>query len=93
MNSRIPVTVITGFLGAGKTTLLNRILQGAAGKRYAVIVNEFGELGIDGSLVVGAEEEVHELNNGCVCCRVRGDLIRVMSGLIRRPGRSVQVWY
>lgn len=87
MNERIPVTVITGFLGAGKTTLLNRILHGTSGKRYAVIVNEFGELGIDGSLVVGAEEEVHELNNGCVCCRVRGDLIRVMSGLIRRPGR------
>ncbi len=82
----IPVTVLTGFLGAGKTTLLNRLLRGAAGKRYAVIVNEYGELGIDGALVVGAEEEVYELNNGCVCCKLRGDLIRVVSNLIRRPG-------
>ncbi len=83
----IPVTVLTGFLGAGKTTLLNRLLRGAAGRRYAVIVNEYGELGIDGSLVVGAEEEVYELNNGCVCCKLRGDLIRVASNLVRRPGR------
>lgn len=82
----IPVTVLTGFLGAGKTTLLNRLLRGAAGKRYAVIVNEYGELGIDGSLVVGAEEEVYELNNGCVCCKLRGDLVRVVSSLVRRPG-------
>ncbi len=82
----IPVTVLTGFLGAGKTTLLNRLLRGAAGKRYAVIVNEYGELGIDGALVVGAEEEVYELNNGCVCCKLRGDLIRVVSSLLRRPG-------
>ncbi|HUG22873.1 CobW family GTP-binding protein [Piscinibacter sp.] len=84
--SRIPVTVLTGFLGAGKTTLLNRLLRDAGGRRYAVIVNEYGELGIDGSLVVGAEEEVYELNNGCVCCKLRGDLIRIASALVRRPG-------
>ena len=84
--ARIPVTVLTGFLGAGKTTLLNRLLRDAAGRRYAVIVNEYGEIGIDGSLVIGAEEEVYELNNGCVCCKLRGDLVRVASNLVRRPG-------
>lgn len=83
----IPVTVLTGFLGAGKTTLLNRLLRDTNGKRYAVIVNEYGELGIDGSLVIGADEEVYELNNGCVCCKLRGDLVRVASNLVRRPGR------
>jgi len=82
--SKIPVTVLTGYLGAGKTTLLNRILSEPHGKRYAVIVNEYGAEGIDGDLVVGAEEEVHEMNNGCICCTVRGDLIRVISGLLRR---------
>jgi G3E family GTPase len=81
-----PVTVLTGFLGAGKTTLLNRILTGDHGRRYAVIVNEFGEIGIDNDLVVDADEEVFEMNNGCICCTVRGDLIRILSGLMKRKG-------
>jgi G3E family GTPase len=84
--TKIPVTVLTGYLGAGKTTLLNRILTEAHGKRYAVIVNEFGEIGIDNDLVVGADEEVFEMNNGCICCTVRGDLIRILGGLMRRKG-------
>ena len=84
--TKIPVTVLTGYLGAGKTTLLNRILSEDHGKRYAVIVNEFGEIGIDNDLIVGADEEVFEMNNGCVCCTVRGDLIRVLSGLMKRKG-------
>lgn len=83
----IPVSVLTGFLGAGKTTLLNRILSENHGKRYAVIVNEFGEIGIDNDLIVESDEEIYEMNNGCVCCTVRGDLIRVVEGLMRRPGR------
>ncbi|WP_293679287.1 GTP-binding protein [uncultured Phenylobacterium sp.] len=84
--TKTPVTVLTGYLGAGKTTLLNRILTESHGKRYAVIVNEFGEIGIDNDLIVGADEEVFEMNNGCVCCTVRGDLIRVLSGLMKRKG-------
>ncbi|MCO5080370.1 MAG: GTP-binding protein [Rhizobiaceae bacterium] len=84
---QIPVTVLTGYLGAGKTTLLNRILSENHGKRYAVIVNEFGEIGIDNDLIVESDEEIYEMNNGCVCCTVRGDLIRVVEGLMRRPGR------
>ena len=86
LSGKIPVTVLTGYLGAGKTTLLNRILSEDHGKRYAVIVNEFGEIGIDNDLVVGADEEVFEMNNGCVCCTVRGDLIRVVQGLAKRKG-------
>jgi G3E family GTPase len=82
--SKIPVTLITGYLGAGKTTLLNRILTEQHGKKYAVIVNEFGEEGIDNDLVVGADEEVFEMNNGCICCTVRGDLIRIISTLMKR---------
>jgi G3E family GTPase len=81
-----PVTVLTGYLGSGKTTLLNRILTETHGKRYAVIVNEFGEVGIDNDLIVNADEEIFEMNNGCICCTVRGDLIRILGGLMRRKG-------
>jgi len=81
---RKPVTVLTGYLGAGKTTLLNRILTEKHGQRFAVIINEFGEIGIDNDLVIGADEEVFEMNNGCICCTVRGDLIRILNGLMKR---------
>ena len=87
MSDKIPVTVLTGYLGAGKTTLLNRILSEPHGQKYAVIVNEFGEIGIDNDLVVGADEEVFEMNNGCICCTVRGDLVRIIDGLMRRKGK------
>ena len=87
MADKIPVTVLTGYLGAGKTTLLNRILSEPHGKKYAVIVNEFGEIGIDNDLIVNSDEEIFEMNNGCVCCTVRGDLIRIIEGLVRRKGK------
>jgi G3E family GTPase len=82
--AQIPVTVLTGYLGAGKTTLLNRILSENHGRKYAVVINEFGELGVDNDLVVDSDEEVFEMNNGCICCTVRGDLIRIVGGLMKR---------
>ncbi len=85
--AKIPVTVLTGYLGSGKTTLLNRILSEPHGQKFAVIVNEFGEIGIDNELVVNADEEVFEMNNGCICCTVRGDLVRIIDGLMRRKGK------
>jgi G3E family GTPase len=85
--TKTPVTVLTGYLGAGKTTLLNRILTEEHGKRIAVIENEFGEVGIDNELVIDADEEIFEMNNGCICCTVRGDLIRILGSLMRRKDR------
>jgi G3E family GTPase len=84
VSPQIPVTGLTGYLGFGKTTLLNRILPETHGKRFAVIVNEFGEVGIDNDLIVDADEEIFEMNNGCICCTVRGDLVRIIAGLMRR---------
>ncbi|MBA2395698.1 MAG: GTP-binding protein [Ktedonobacteraceae bacterium] len=84
---QVPVTILTGFLGSGKTTLLNHILTAEHGKRIAVIENEFGEVGVDQELVIGAEEEIFEMNNGCICCTVRGDLIRILGNLMKRKDK------
>lgn len=83
-DKRTPVTILTGFLGAGKTTLLNRILTEQHGQRIAVIENEFGETGIDGDLLIQGEEQIVEMNNGCICCTVRGDLVRILGDLSQR---------
>ena len=90
-DDRVPVTVLTGFLGPGKTTLLNYILTEQHGKRIAVIENEFGEVGIDDAIVIDAEEEIFEMNNGCICCTVRGDLIRILGNLMRRKDKFDQI--
>ena len=83
----IPVTVLTGFLGSGKTTLLNRILTERHGRKLAVIENEYGEVGVDNQLVIQSDEELFEMNNGCICCSVRGDLIRILGRLLKRKER------
>ncbi len=92
MSQRIPVTVLTGYLGAGKTTLLNRILSEDHGHRYAVIVNEFGEIGIDNDLILNTDEELFEMNNGCICCTVRGDLIRTLHNLLSKQSDSAKAF-
>ena len=92
LHQRIPVTVLTGYLGAGKTTLLNRILSEDHGRRYAVIVNEFGEIGIDNDLILNTGEELFEMNNGCICCTVRGDLIRTLHSLLSKQSDSAKTF-
>lgn len=84
MDKKIPVTVVTGFLGSGKTTFVNYILKADHGLKIAVIENEYGEVGIDDALVMETKEEIFEMNNGCVCCTVRGDLIRILTKLMKR---------
>ncbi len=91
MAEKIPVTILTGYLGAGKTTLMNYILNENHGQRIAVIENEYGEIGVDQELVINAEEEIFEMNNGCICCTVRGDLIRILGNLARRRNKFDRV--
>ena len=86
-NDMVPVTILTGFLGSGKTTLLNRILKEDHGHRIAVIENEFGEIGVDNDIIETGDEQIVEMNNGCICCTVRGDLIRILDGLMKRKGK------
>jgi G3E family GTPase len=84
-SKKIPVTIVTGFLGSGKTTLVNHILKEQHGRKIAVIVNEFGEIGIDGQLTIADDDEqIVEFNNGCLCCTVRGDLVRTLEDLTQR---------
>jgi G3E family GTPase len=83
--SAIPVTILTGFLGSGKTTLLNRILTGNHGLRVAVLVNDFGSVNVDAELIVGVEDDVMSLANGCVCCSIRDDLIETIEHVLERP--------
>src|SRR5437879_4096953 len=90
ITERVPVTLVAGFLGSGKTTLVNRILSAQHKQRIAVIVNEFGEVGIDGRLVVGVEENVVQLSNGCLCCTVRGDLVTTVHDLLARRREAVE---
>ena len=84
----VPVTILTGFLGAGKTTLLNRILREDHGKKIAVIENEFGEVGVDSEIIEKSEEQIVEMNNGCICCTVRGDLIKILGDLKERRNQG-----
>ncbi|TXR28458.1 GTP-binding protein, partial [Ectopseudomonas mendocina] len=85
---KLPVTLITGYLGSGKTTLLNRILTEDHGEKVCVIVNEFGEVGIDNELIIHSDEEVIEMNNGCICCTVRSDLIESFNRLLGEDGQA-----
>ena len=87
-DNMVPVTILTGFLGAGKTTLLNRILKEDHGHRIAVIENEFGEIGVDNDIIESGDEQIVEMNNGCICCTVRGDLIRILGDLRERRAQG-----
>src|SRR2546425_11158402 len=87
----VPVTILTGFLGSGKTTLLNRILREDHGQRIAVIENEFGEVGVDSDLIEKGDEQIVQMNNGCICCTVRGDLIRILGELKDKRDRGAQI--